>query len=315
MTHKILQAGRLAPALETRLSQAFDTTLLWQQADPADFVKTHGAEFDIVVTNASAGASAALMDSLPGLKAICSFGVGYDTIDLPAARARGVVVSNTPDVLNDCVADLAMGLLIDAARGLSAHDRFVRRGDWRHGQAGLNTRVSGKRLGLLGLGRIGQAIARRAAGFDMDVRYHTRNVVAASTLVHEPSLLQLAGWADFLVVACAGGPSTRGLVSREVIGALRPEAFLVNVARGSVIDEPALVEALQQGRIAGAGLDVFADEPVVPDALLGLDNVVLLPHVASGTRETRQAMADLVFENVSRFAADGQLVTPIAAGR
>jgi lactate dehydrogenase-like 2-hydroxyacid dehydrogenase len=203
MKPSILQSGRLIPPLEVRLSEAFGVHPLWREPDPAAFLQARGAEFEVLVTSATTGASAAMIDSLPALKAICSLGVGCDAIDLRAATARGVVVSNTPDVLTDCVADLAMGLLLDAARGLSAADRHVRRGDWRKGPFALGTRVSGKRMGIVGLGRIGQAIARRAAGFDLAVRYHGRTPVASSDLQHVPSLVDLAQWADFLVVACS----------------------------------------------------------------------------------------------------------------
>ncbi len=313
MSARILQFGRLMPPLETRLAEAFGMHPLWREPDPKAFLKQHGGEFDVLVTNATAGADAALIDSLPSLRTICSLGVGCDAIDLQAASARGVVVSNTPDVLTDCVADLAMGLLLDVSRGLSAADRFVRRGDWAKGTFPLGTRVSGKRLGIVGLGRIGQAIARRAAGFGMEMRYHSRRPVASSRLEYEPSLESLASWSDFLVVACAGGASTQGLVSDRILAALGKDGYLVNISRGTVVDEDALARALREGTIAGAGLDVFVDEPNVPDALLTLENVVLLPHVGSGTRETRRAMADLVFENVKSFVEHGRLKTPVSA--
>lgn len=312
MASRVLQSSRLTPQLEARLADNFGTHPLWREPDPKAFLKERGADFDVLVTNASAGADAALIESLPSLKAICSLGVGCDAIDLRAAAARGIVVSNTPDVLTDCVADLAIGLLIDVARGLSAADRYVRRGDWPKGPYPLGTRVSGKRLGVLGLGRIGQAIAERAAGFRMQVRYHNRRPVASSSFVYDPSLESLARWSDFLVVACAGGPSTQGLVSEGILAALGPHGHLVNVSRGTVVDEQALVRALRGGAIAGAGLDVYVDEPNVPEALIGLENVVLLPHIGSGTRETRQAMAELVFENVQSFVEHGRLKTPVS---
>lgn len=315
MSSRVLQYGRLMPPLEARLAESFGMHSLWREPDPKAFLQERGAEFDVLVTNASAGADAALIESLPSLKAICSLGVGCDAIDLCAAAAQRVVVSNTPDVLTDCVADLAMGLLLDVARGLSAADRYVRRGDWVKGSFPLGTRVSGKRMGILGLGRIGQAIARRASGFGMEVRYHNRRPVASSTLEHDPSLESLARWSDFLVVACAGGASTKGLVSEGILAALGPHGYVVNISRGSVIDERALVRALRDGTIAGAALDVFADEPNVPEALFGLDRVVLLPHIGSGTRETRQAMADLVFENVKSFVEHGRLKTPVRPER
>lgn len=311
MKPSILQHGRLMASLEAALAEHFDVHPLWRESDPKAFLAAHGREFTGLATSARFGADRALMEALPRLAVIANFGVGVDTIDLDAARARGVAVSNTPDVLTDCVADLAFGLLIDVARRLSAADRFVRRGGWLKGQFPLATRVSGKRLGIVGLGRIGSAIARRAAGFDMPVRYHNRRPVEGSSHGYEASLPALAEWADFLVVACSGGAATRHLVSRQVIDALGPEGFLINVSRGSVVDEAALVAALQAGRIAGAALDVFEDEPNVPPALLALDSVVLLPHIASATTETRQAMADCVLANLRSWFEHGRLLTPV----
>ena len=310
---RILQAGRLMAELESALAEQFDCHPLWNETDPKAFLAARGSEFQALVTSSKNGADGALMDALPNIKAITHFGVGYDNVDAAAAAQRGIPMSNTPDVLNDCVADVAIGLLIDATRGLSASDRFVRRGDWQKGQFPLTTRVSGRKLGIAGLGRIGQAIARRAQGFDMDIRYHTRRPVAGVAFKHEPSLLALAEWCDFLVVIVSGGPATKHLVSADVIRALGPRGYLVNVSRGSVVDEAALVDALANRRIAGAGLDVFEDEPNVPDALKALDNVVLLPHIASGTKETRQAMADLVLANLHSIFKDGRLVTPVPA--
>jgi hydroxypyruvate reductase len=310
--HKILQVGPRPPALTPLLEQAFDVHVLAAEADPDAFLAARGGEFTILVTTATFGADAGLIARLPGLQAICSFGVGYETIDLDAAKQRGVVVSNTPDVLNDCVADLAIGLMIDVARGMSAADRYVRRGDWAaKGPMPLATRVSGKRLGLLGMGKIARVIAQRASGFSMDIRYHSRTPKPALPWRHEPSLVELAGWADFLVIACSGGAQTRHLVSAEVLEALGPKSFLVNVARGSVVDEPALVEALRAGMIAGAALDVFENEPQVPALLATMDNVVILPHIGSATQETRRAMAELVFANVRNFVDSGKLVTAV----
>lgn len=311
MKPRILQNGRLLPAIEATLAQDFDLHALWQEADPSAFLAAHGPEFTGLVTTARVGADAALIKALPSLKVISSFGVGYDTIDVAAARQRGVVIGYTPDVLNDCVADLAWGGLIDVARGMTESDRFLRRGDWQKGQFRLTTRVSGKRLGVLGLGRIGRSIARRGLGFDMEVRYHSRKPVADVAYGYEASAADLARWADFLVVATAGGAQTRHLVSAAVLEALGPEGYLVNISRGTVIDEAALVDALVHHRIAGAALDVYEKEPQVPAALLPLDNVVLLPHISSATHETRKAMGDLTVANLKSFFQTGQLLTPI----
>lgn len=303
---RILQVGRLLPALEAQLAADYDFVLLASEADPQGFLAARGREFVGLVTSAAIGADAALIDALPELRVISSFGVGLDKLDLAAARRRGIAVGYTPDVLNDCVADTAFTLLLDVARRASEADRFVRNGSWLKQKFGLGTRVSGKRLGIVGLGRIGRTIARRASGFDMEVRYHNRRPVADAPWGYAASLVELARWADFLVIAAAGGDDSRNLVNAEVLDALGPDGFLVNVARGSVVDEPALVRALQERRIAGAGLDVFEDEPRVPEALLRLDNAVLLPHIASATHETRQAMADLVLRNLRAFFERGQ---------
>jgi hydroxypyruvate reductase len=313
MKPRILQAGRLLASLEQRLAAEFDLHLLASEPDPQAFLAAHGSEFVGFVSSAGVGASARTMELLPRLRVISSFGVGLDKIDLAAAKQRGIAVGYTPDVLNDCVADLAMVLMLDVARRVSEADRFVRRGDWvKPGLAGfpLGRKVSGARLGIVGLGRIGQTIARRSAAFDMQIRYHSRRPVEGVTWAHEPSLLELARWCDFLIVITAGGAGTKHLIDAAVLDALGPLGFIVNVARGSVIDEAALVRALLDKRIAGAGLDVFEDEPKVPSELFALDNVVLLPHIASATQETRQAMADRVFDNLSGFFRDGTLVSP-----
>jgi lactate dehydrogenase-like 2-hydroxyacid dehydrogenase len=306
---RLLNVGKLPSALEARLAQSYALSTLADEADPAAYLAAHGCEFEALVTSAAIGVDAAHIAALPRLRVISNFGVGLDKVDVAAAHARGIAVGYTPDVLNDCVADIAFGLMLDAARGMSAADRFVRRGDWLKGQFPLARKVSGARLGLVGLGRIGRTIAQRSVGFEMPVRYHSRRPVDGVDWVHEPSLIELARWADFLVVITAGGPATRHLVNAEVLDALGPDGFLINVARGSVIDEAALVQALADRRIAGAGLDVFEDEPRVPAALMALDNVVLLPHIASATRETRQAMADRVFDNLQSFFAEGRLVS------
>jgi lactate dehydrogenase-like 2-hydroxyacid dehydrogenase len=311
MKPRVIQIGRLQASLEAALAAEFDVHPLWRETDAGAFLAREGGSFVGMATSARHGADAKLMDALPGLRVISNFGVGYETIDVDAARARGIAVANTPDVLTDCVADLALGLAIDVARGISAAERFVRRGDWLKAQFPLQTRFSAKKMGILGLGRIGRAIAQRAEGFDMSIRYHNRRPVDGVKYGYVASLKELARWADFLVIAAAGGAATRNLVSADVLDALGPQGFLVNIARGSVVDEPALVRALGERRIAGAALDVFADEPHVPAALMELDNVVLLPHIASGTHETRAAMGNLVVENLRAFFATGKVLTPV----
>ena len=269
------------------------------------------AGVDVAVAGGGVKVGAAEMDALPDLRAIANFGVGYDNIDVPEARRRGIVVSNTPDVLTDAVADLAAVLVIDVLRGITAADRFVRSGAWARGEKmPLARDVRGAVVGVLGLGRIGTAAAERLAAFGAEIHYHSRNAKDVSWTYHA-SPVELASASDVLVVLTPGGAGTARLVDADVLDALGPDGYLVNVARGSVVDEDALVAALEAGRIAGAGLDVFADEPRVPEALLGRDDVVLLPHVGSATVQTREAMGHVVLDNVDAFLDRGELVTPV----
>ena len=304
---RILQQGRLLPDLEAALVSHFDVHPFWQEKSPDAFLSQHGADFVGIATSARYGADAALIDALPALQVISSFGVGLETISLERARARGIQVGYTPDVLNDCVADTAFGLVLDVARRFSEADRYTRAGLWANAPFPLSTKVSGKRLGILGLGRIGRVVARRASGFDMEIRYHNRRVDASVPYAYEPTLQGLATWADFLVVVSAGGAQTRHLVSADILRALGPKGYLINVSRGSVIDEQALITALENGDIAGAGLDVYSDEPNVPEALRAMNNVVLLPHLASATHETRRAMAELTLNNLVSFVETGKV--------
>ncbi|ARP95537.1 2-hydroxyacid dehydrogenase [Bordetella genomosp. 13] len=312
---RILQVGSLAgsPSANARLADTYDVFELWKHEDRARALAEHAQDITVLVTSANMGANAELIDALPSLKAICSWGVGFETIALDAARERGVQVSNTPDVLTDCVADLAWGLMIAGARRMSLGDRFVREGKWGqvHGSIPLGTRVSGKKLGIIGLGRIGEAIARRGQGFDMEVRYHNRRQRDDVPYGYEASLVELARWSDFLVVATVGGPGTRHLVDQQVIEALGPKGLIVNIARGPVIDEAALVAALQAGKLGGAALDVFEHEPKVPDALKQHDDTVLLPHIGSATYETRLAMENLMLDNVKAYFETGKVITPV----
>jgi lactate dehydrogenase-like 2-hydroxyacid dehydrogenase len=310
----IVQIGPLDDFVNEYLQHHYDVLQLWREPDPLACLDRRGAAVTAVATSVRHGCTAAVIERMPELKAICSWGVGYETVAVGAARARGIQVSYTPEVLTACVADLAWGLLIAAARRISIGDRYVKTRLWRNiGAFPLTTRVSGKRLGILGLGRIGAAIARRGHGFEMQVRYHDLGARPDTPYTYEPSLLALAAWADFLVVACQGGPATRHLVSAEVIDALGSNGILVNIARGSVVDQVAMVSALVDGRLGGAGLDVLEQEPAVPPELSSMDQVVLTPHMGSGTRETRRAMGQLVLDNLDAFFRDGAVLTPIPA--
>lgn len=279
----------------------------------ADGLAAHADEVEVLVTSGRLGLDPGVLAALPALRAVVSFGVGHDTIDLAAAAERGVVVSTTPDVLTDCVADTAVGLALDVMRGFSAADRHVRAGGWEDGRDyPLTRRLSGARVGILGLGRIGEAVARRLTAFGCPVVYHNRRAVTGSPYPRVGSVRDLAAASDLLVVAAPGGPpGSAPLVGRPELEALGPDGFLVNVGRGSVVDEEALVDLLTSGGLGGAGLDVFVDEPHVPHALRDLDNVVLLPHLGSGTVETRRAMEDLVLDNVASWLAGRGLVTPV----
>jgi lactate dehydrogenase-like 2-hydroxyacid dehydrogenase len=303
----LLQALPLLPSLERALAESYSVHRLPPPgAERAAFLAARGAEFSGLVTSAAAGADAALLAALPNLRVVSSFGVGLDKLDLAAAARRGIPVGYTPDVLNDCVADLAFGLLLAIGRRIPEGERFVRAGRWAAQPASpfpLGRRVSGARLGIVGLGRIGRTVAKRASGFEMEVRYHNRRPLQDVEWTYEPELVELARWCDFLVVITAGGPGTRHLIDAAVLEALGPKGFLVNVARGTVVDEAALVQALQDKRIGGAALDVFEREPHVPEALFALDNVVLVPHIASATVQTRQAMAQRVLDNLEAFFA------------
>jgi lactate dehydrogenase-like 2-hydroxyacid dehydrogenase len=244
-----------------------------------------------------------LLDVLPRLEIISVFGVGYDGVPIDYCRRRGIKVTNTPDVLTEDVADVAAALVLMSGRGFAAAERFVRRGEWRRRGPELTARIGGRRAGIVGLGRIGKAIAQRLAAFGMDIAYTGRSAQPDVPWRYVAGLAALAAEVDFLIVACPGGAATRGLVDAQVLAALGAKGTLINIARGSIVDEPALVDALQRGVIRAAGLDVFADEPNVPPALLEMENVVLLPHVGSATRETRQAMADLCRGNLDAWFA------------
>jgi hydroxypyruvate reductase len=252
-----------------------------------------------------------LLAQLPQAKVVSVFGVGYDGVDVDASIEFGIPVTHTPDVLTDDVADLAMGLVLSVGRAIPQADQFVRAGRWPSGPIALARKVSGARMGIVGLGRIGKAIAQRAQAFGMSIAYTARSEKPDSGFTFFPSILELAAHVDFLVAITPGGAGTRHLINAQVLQALGPRGFLINVARGSVVDETALIEALQQGTIAGAGLDVFADEPQVPEALWRLNNVVLTPHMASATTETRQAMADLAFANMQAGISGQPLRTPV----
>jgi hydroxypyruvate reductase len=310
MKSDLLLVSPIHRASQAQLEADYVVHRLWEAANRDDLLAQVAPRTEVLVTTGGAGASRELMQWLPQLRLIACFGVGVDAIDLAAARERGIAVTNTPDVLTDDVADLAIGLLLATMRGIVSGDRYVRAGRWLHGAMGVQSKVSGKALGIVGMGRIGQAIAARAAAFGMPIAWtgpRNKNLPWR----YEPDLIALARGVDVLIAACPGGAATRGLISRAVLQALGPGGVFVNIARGSVVDEAALVDLLTTGKLGGAGLDVFSEEPNVPRALFALDNVVLQPHQASATRETRTAMGRLVIDNVAAFFAGRPLITPV----
>lgn len=308
---EVLATVPFEPNAIAGLDAAYRTHRLWEAADRDAFLSEIAPRVRGMATGFAIGAPAALIDRLPKLEIIAHFGVGYERVDVGHARKKGIAVTNTPDVLTDDVADLAIALWLMTSRRLGAAERYLRAGKWQGGAFPLAESIQRRRVGILGMGRIGQAIARRARLFGAEIRYAQPRAKAGVDFPYEPDPAALAAWADALFVATPGGEATKGLVDTRVLEALGPKGTLINIARGSVVDEPALVRALVSGRLGGAGLDVFADEPHVPEALQGLDNVVLLPHVGSATHETRRAMGQLVLDNLAAHFAGRPLLTPV----
>ncbi len=296
--------------LET-LDREFETHKLWLAADPKALLAACAERVRAIATSPFPRIDAGLIDALPKLEIISCFGVGVDRIDLDAAKRRNIIVTNAPNAMNDCVADLTLGLMIAVSRRMCQGDQFVRAGKWLKGTLPLGQKVSGKRLGIIGMGRVGKVIARRAAAFDMVIAYHSRRRVPESPYTYFERLVDLASNSDFLVAIVPGGKETWHIVNEEVMRALGPKGILVNVARGSVVDEAALVKCLQEGALGGAALDVFEEEPRVPEALLAMDNVVLQPHVGSATHETRTAMGQLTVDNLIAHFAGKPPLTPV----
>ncbi|GMN37209.1 hypothetical protein TIFTF001_006633 [Ficus carica] len=297
--------------LEGELEKRFNLFKLWTVPHKAQFLKENADSVRAVIGNSSSGADADLIDALPKLEIVASFSVGIDKVDLKKCKEKGIRVTNTPDVLTEDVADLAIGLMLAVLRRLCESDRFVRSGKWKMGDYKLTTKFTGKTVGIIGLGRIGQAIATRAEAFNCPISYHSRSQKADVKHKYYPTVVELAANCDILVVACPLTEETRHIINREVIDALGPKGVLINIGRGPHVDESELVSALVEGRLGGAGLDVYQNEPEVPEELFGLENVVLLPHVGSATVETRTAMADLVIGNLEAHFLKKPLLTPV----
>jgi lactate dehydrogenase-like 2-hydroxyacid dehydrogenase len=301
----------MQPSVMEALAERFTLHRADTAPDLEAFYAEVGPRIRAMATGAQAPVDAALLARLPNLEIVASFGVGYDTIDTATAAARGVVVTNTPDVLSDEVADLTLGLLLATLRQIPQADRYLRAGHWPTKPYPLTPTLRGRTVGILGLGRIGRAIATRLEGFGVQIAYHGRRRQADVRYAYHASLLNMARAVDVLVVVAPGGPETDGLVDAGVLAALGPQGILVNVARGSVVDEEALVAALKAGTILGAGLDVFAREPYVPADLAAMDHVVLLPHVGSGSVHTREAMGRLVVDNLVHWFSGRGPLTPV----
>lgn len=297
------------PDAMAQLAARYTLHHLWQAEDREALLQSCAARIQGIVTSGEHGASEELIARLPELKIVSCYGVGVDAVHAPSCLARDIIVTNTPDVLSKEVADMGIALMLATLRRVVEADRYVRDGHWPQANFPLATTATHKTMGILGMGRIGIELAKRAQAMDMKVVYHNRRKREDIDLPFIGSLVEMASLVDVLVLCCPGGDATRGLVNAEVLKALGQDSFLINVARGSVVDEPALIDALENNLIKGAGLDVFANEPHVPAALIGMANVVLQPHAASATNETRDAMAQLVVNNLDRYFSDGTVLT------
>ncbi|WP_431274051.1 2-hydroxyacid dehydrogenase [Variovorax ureilyticus] len=306
----LLVLNSLSSAHQARVAAVYDMTYAPTPAERAAAIAANGAKYRAVLTIGVIGLTSEEMAAMPKLELVCAMGAGYERIALETARARGIVVANGAGTNDDCVADHAFGLLIGIVRRIRTLDRQCREGVWRE-EIPQPPNVSGKKLGILGLGTIGQKIAKRAAGFDMAIGYHNRKPREGAPHRYFDSLEALAQWADVLVVATPGGPGTQHLVNARVLDAIGPEGYLVNISRGSVVDTEALAAALRSGRIAGAGLDVYESEPLRPEPLIALDNVLLTPHMAGWSPEATQASVNRFMENAEGHFAGRGVVSPV----
>lgn len=313
MSRTILALCSLLPEEMKDLEDHFNVLRLSGEGDPERALRDHSQDIVGIVSNMHTPVTERLIEVLPNLEIISQFAVGVDNIDLQAAARRGVMVTNTPDVLTADTADTALALLLSVSRRICEADMYVRFGKWPEGVFGLGTALAGKKAGIIGLGRIGRAIAKRLEAFDIDVCYHGRSQKDDVEYKFYANLGTMAADVDYLIAACPGGEETKHIVNLDILEALGSKGFLVNIARGSVVKEDDLLIALANKTIAGAGLDVYEDEPNVPEAFFKMDNVVLLPHIGSATRETRAAMGRLVVDNLKAHFEGIPLKTPVAA--
>ncbi len=310
MKPEILFTGKGHAGTQATLEAEFTVHKVYEAADKDAFLKGLSERVRAIASFGHLPVDGKLMDALPKLEIVSNFGVGVDQINLDDARKRGIIVTNTPDVLNECVADTAIALVLNTLRQLPQCESYLRQGKWLGAPYPLTTSLGGKTMGILGLGRIGEAVAKRAMACGMQIRYHNRNRKDVP-YPYDADPVALAKNSDVLMIVTPGGAETRNLVGAAVLDALGPQGFLVNIARGSVVDEPVLLRYLQEKKIAGAGLDVFADEPRGPPEFVKLENAVLFPPVASATVETRKAMGDLQIENLRRHFAGKPVLTRV----
>jgi lactate dehydrogenase-like 2-hydroxyacid dehydrogenase len=308
----ILMTAPMMPIVIDTLEKACTLHRLWEQQDQEAFLKEVGPRIRGVATSTLYGrVEASLLDRLPNVEIVSSFGVGYDNVDAAEAARRGIVVTNTPGVLDDEVADLTLGLLLATLRKIPQADRYLREGQWLKASFPLSTTLRERKVGIVGLGRIGKAIARRLAGFDVSIAYHGRTQQDDVAYAYHPTVTGLAEACDVLIVITPGGVATRHLINADVLKALGSNGVLINVARGTVVDEQALIEALKSKTILSAGLDVYEDEPRVPQELIDMEHVVLLPHIASASVHTRNAMGKLVADNIVSWVEGKGPLTPV----
>jgi lactate dehydrogenase-like 2-hydroxyacid dehydrogenase len=309
---ELLIASPMMPMIEEQLDRHFTVERLYKAPDKDKLLADFGPKVRALAATPASKVDAALMGKLPKLEIVSAFGVGYDSIDAKWAGGQGIVVTNTPDVLNEEVADTALGLLLATVRQFPQADRYVRAGKWKEKPFPLTVTLQDRTVGVVGMGRIGKAIAKRLDAFNTPVVYHSRNKAEGVSYKHYPDLKQMAKDVDVLIVITPGGAATKHLINKEVLEALGPNGIVINVARGSVIDERALIEALRERKILSAGLDVFEDEPNVPKELIEMDHVVLLPHVGSASVHCRNLMGQLVVDNLVAWASGKPPLTPVA---
>lgn len=309
---EILITAPVLPSIVDAVTDSFVLHRLWEQDEAEAFLEAAGPRIQGIATTTFAGpVDGRLFDRLPNLEIVASFGVGYDNVDTVAAAERGIVVTNTPGVLDDEVADFTVGLVMATLRQIPQADRFVREGRWLQSSFPLSPTLRGRRVGIVGLGKIGAAVARRLEAFDVPIAYHTRSQQRDVSLDYHPTVIALAEASDLLIVVVPGGAATKHLIDSDVLAALGRDGVLINVSRGSVVDERALIVALQSGTILAAGLDVYEDEPRVPHELINMPQTVLLPHIGSGSAQTRAAMGRLVVDNLTSWFEKGAAITPV----